>query len=174
MSSSGTTSASRRFSAREIGGRATLDEAVERVDVLLAEAAAAVARQDAEEALRRLVAEERHHEAGADGRQPLGRDEVARERDLDRPCAPVVGEAHPRDVVGLGLGEADRRDDRRAVAAGDERDRAVGRRPLARELERPHHRLGVVLELERAERARLWNVVSASLSVCAKLASRSS
>ena len=35
---------------------------------------------------------------------------------------------------------------------GDEGDRPVGGRPLARQLERAHHRLGIVLELEGRER----------------------
>ena len=88
------------------------------------------------------------------GASPSGAARSPANADLDRAGAAVVGKAHPRDVVRLRLREADRGDDRRPLAAGDEGDRAVGRGPLARQLERTHHRLGIVLELERRERAR--------------------
>ena len=48
------------------------DEAVERIDVLFAEAPGAVAGEDAEEALRRLVAEERQDEPDRTGADPSG------------------------------------------------------------------------------------------------------
>ena len=151
MSSSGTTSASRRFErARDRRSRG-FDEPVQLVDVLLAESPAAVAREDAEKALGLALAEQRHHEPGPHRLFSLGGDEVAGEPDLDGARAAVVGEPHAGDVVRLGLGEADRGDDRRPLAAGHERDRAVRRRPLARELERTHHGLGIVLELERRD-----------------------
>ena len=135
-------------------GARSLDERLEPVDVLLAEAPVAVARQDAQQALRLVAGEERHDEPRAHRLLSLGCHEIARERDLDRTRAAVVGEPQPGDVVRLGLRQPDRRDDRGALAAGDERDRPIGRRPLARQLERPHHRLGIVLELERCDRQR--------------------
>ena len=155
MSSSGTTSGSARFSAREIGGRAA------RTSSSSASTSSSLNRRPLSRVRTpsRLCgpssSEERQHEPGPDGIQALRADEVAGERDLDRPRAPVVGEAHPRDVVRLGLRQPDRRDDRRPVTAGDERDRALSSRALARNLESAHHRLGVVADVEGTAGRRL-------------------
>ncbi len=115
---------------------------------------ALLAREHPEEALRVPFVEKRHHEPAADRRRAVRRGEVAGERHLDRPGAAVVREAHPRDVVRLGLGQADGRHHRRAAPGRDERDRAVRARALARQLEGAQHRLGVVLEVGGAERRR--------------------
>ncbi len=155
MSSSGTTSGSAEVQGacdRRSGG---LHELVERVDVVLAESTSLVPGQDAEEALRPVLTEERQDEPGPDGIQSFRPDEVAGECDLDRPRAPVVGEAHPRNVIRLRLRQPDRRDDRRPVAAGDERDRALSSRALAGNLESAHHRLGVVADVEGSAARRL-------------------
>ena len=92
-----------------------LDELVQTVDVLLAEPPVAVAGQHAEQALRAVLVEQRHDETGAHRLFAIWCNEVPREAHLDRPRAAVVGEAHPGNVVGLGLREPDGGDDRRAL-----------------------------------------------------------
>ena len=59
---------------------------------------------------------------------------VSVERDLDRACAAVVRHSEPSDLRYLALREADCRQDR-LLLRPDDRDRGIGGRLLARELE---------------------------------------
>ncbi len=117
----------------------SVDDVLERRDVLLAEPAVGCARQDGEHPRIRLLAKKRDGEPRAD-RLAAGRClGLAVERDLQRPRAAVVGDAHASDLRDLGLGQPDRRENRLALRIGDHGHGRVDPHALSCELEQAHH-----------------------------------
>ncbi len=107
-------------------------DVLERRDVDLAEPAVGRAGQHREHARIGRRLHERDGQPAAD-RGRTG-SLVAREGDLNRPRATVVGHAEPSDLVDLGLRESDGREDR-VLPRADDGHRGIGIRLLPGELE---------------------------------------